>query len=53
MRIDIEPLSEYLKWRSYIFTCSYETAWNNYIDESLKVYTFDEVYDYIQSKRKR
>ncbi len=43
-----------LKFRAAIFTCSYKTAWNNFIDaDILEAYSFDEVMDYIRKELKR
>lgn len=34
--------------RAYIFTCSYKTAWDNWLtDEEKQDYTFDEIMDYL------
>jgi len=42
--LNITKVSEILLNRAYIFTCSYETAWTQWMDEDEKEqFTFNEV----------
>ncbi|MFF2878130.1 hypothetical protein ACFVR2_17595 [Gottfriedia sp. NPDC057991] len=52
IRLKVETISETLRSRAYMFTCSYLTAWNNYLTEDEKEgYSFDDVKSYMKMHR--
>jgi hypothetical protein len=52
--MSIHEAAANLKFKAAIFTCSYKTAWNNFVEsDTLEAYSFDEVMDYIRKELKR
>ncbi|EJQ96012.1 hypothetical protein IGW_01199 [Bacillus cereus ISP3191] len=48
MHLEIEKVAEVLKNQSVMFTCSYKTAWENYMHPFItERFTFKEVITYI------
>ncbi|MFA2606336.1 hypothetical protein ABR763_26255 [Bacillus cereus] len=48
MDLNVEKVAEVLKNQSFMFTCSYKTAWENYMHPFItKKFTFGEVMTYI------
>jgi hypothetical protein len=49
--MDIRTVSSILKRRAYIFTCSYKTAWENWLTvEEKQGFTYKEIIQYITLK---
>ncbi len=43
-----KAVAELVKVRAYIFTCSYKTAWENYLDDDEKYdFTFEQIKEYL------
>lgn len=41
-------VAELLKSRAFIFTCSYKTVWENYMDDNEKYdFTYEEIIEYL------
>lgn len=45
-------VAELLELRAYIFTCSYQTAWEQYMEDNEKFnFTLEEILDYLRLKK--
>jgi len=48
--MDIREVARLLKWRAYIFTCSYATAWELWLElEEKRGFAFEEVLAFINN----
>lgn len=46
--MEIKTVAKILMRRAYIFTCSYRTAWVQWMEQEEKSsFKFDEIFDYI------
>lgn len=50
--MDIKEVVKLLERRAYIFTCSYTTAWENWLtDEEKQGLSYEEVLDYMEKEK--
>lgn len=48
----IKEVAKYLKFRAFIFMCSYQTAWNQHLSLSERSnFNFEDVYNFIKNKK--